>query len=41
MNTLQHEPLAPLGGTKQSGIGRERGAWGMEAFLKAQTLVVG
>lgn len=41
VNTLRHEPLAPFGGMKQSGIGRESGAWGMEAFLEAQTLVVG
>lgn len=41
VNTLRHEPLGPFGGMKQSGIGREGGAWGMEAFLEAQTLVVG
>jgi len=41
VNTLRHEPMAPFGGMKQSGIGRESGAWGLEAFLEAQTLVVG
>ncbi|KAF1016981.1 MAG: putative aldehyde dehydrogenase [Stenotrophomonas maltophilia] len=41
VNTLQHEPLAPFGGMKQSGIGRESGAWGMEAFLEPQTLLEG
>jgi len=40
VNTLRHEPLAPFGGMKQSGTGRESGAWGMEA-LEAQTMVVG
>ena len=33
INTLAHEPLAPCGGFKQSGIGREYGTFGLEAFL--------
>ena len=39
VNTLQHESLAPFGGMKQSGIGRESGQWGLEAFLEQQTVM--
>ncbi|HAL22234.1 MAG TPA: aldehyde dehydrogenase [Stenotrophomonas sp.] len=39
VNTLQHESLAPFGGMKQSGIGRESGQWGLEAFLEPQTVM--
>jgi acyl-CoA reductase-like NAD-dependent aldehyde dehydrogenase len=31
-------PLAPFGGYKQSGIGRERGALGFEEFLEVKAL---
>ena len=41
VNTLEHEPLAPFGGVKQSGLGREMGKWGMQAYLEPKTLVVG
>ncbi len=34
VNTLAHEPAAPFGGFKQSGIGREYGTFGIEAFLE-------
>jgi aldehyde dehydrogenase (NAD+) len=34
INGLHHEPLAPFGGFKQSGIGREFGAFGLEAYLE-------
>ena len=39
VNTLDHEPKAPFGGFKQSGIGRESGKWGIEAFLEPKTLL--
>ncbi len=41
LNTLDHEPKAPFGGFKQSGLGREMGKWGMQAYLEAKTLLVG
>jgi aldehyde dehydrogenase (NAD+) len=39
VNTLAHEPLAPFGGVKQSGIGRENGVYGLEAFLEPKSVV--
>jgi aldehyde dehydrogenase (NAD+) len=39
VNGLHHEPMAPFGGFKQSGIGREFGAFGLEAFLEPKTLL--
>ncbi|MDY0746009.1 aldehyde dehydrogenase family protein [Paucibacter sp. R3-3] len=39
INGLHHEPLAPFGGFKQSGIGREFGAFGLEAYLEPKTLL--
>jgi len=41
VNTMAHEPKAPFGGVKQSGLGREMGKWGMQAYLEAKTLMVG
>jgi len=41
VNTLAHEPKAPFGGVKQSGLGREMGKWGMLAYLETKTLMVG
>jgi acyl-CoA reductase-like NAD-dependent aldehyde dehydrogenase len=29
INTLAHEPRAPFGGFKHSGLGREMGKWGI------------
>jgi aldehyde dehydrogenase (NAD+) len=37
INTLAHEPAAPFGGFKQSGIGREYGTFGLEAFLEPKS----
>lgn len=39
INTLKHDPLAPFGGYKNSGIGRENGIYGLEAFLEAKTII--
>ena len=39
VNTLAHEPAAPFGGFKQSGIGREYGTFGLEAFLEPQAVL--
>lgn len=39
VNTLAHEPAAPFGGFKQSGIGREYGVFGIEAFLEPKSLL--
>lgn len=41
VNTLEHEPQAPFGRFKQSGVGREMGRWGMQAYLEPKTLLVG
>ena len=35
----QSEPDAPFGGFKQSGIGRENGIYGIEAFLEAKSVI--
>ena len=39
VNTLAHEPKAPFGGFKHSGVGREMGAWGISAFMEPKTLI--
>ena len=39
VNGLYDEPLAPFGGFKQSGLGREFGSFGLEAYLEPKTLV--
>jgi aldehyde dehydrogenase (NAD+) len=39
INGLHHEPLAPFGGFKQSGLGREFGAFGLEAFLEPKSVI--
>jgi aldehyde dehydrogenase (NAD+) len=39
VNTLAHEPRAPFGGFKYSGLGREMGKWGMSAYLEPKTLL--
>jgi aldehyde dehydrogenase (NAD+) len=39
INTLSHEPAAPFGGFKHSGIGREYGAYGLDAFLEPKAVI--
>jgi len=38
VNSIRPELVAPFGGRKQSGVGREFGVFGMEAFLEAKTI---
>lgn len=40
VNGAPHEPLAPFGGFKQSGLGREFGVFGLEAFLEPRAVLV-
>jgi aldehyde dehydrogenase (NAD+) len=39
INGAPHEPLAPFGGFKQSGIGREYGVFGLEGYLEPQSVL--
>ncbi|WP_219118514.1 aldehyde dehydrogenase family protein [Janthinobacterium sp. UMAB-56] len=39
INGLYDEPLAPFGGFKQSGIGREFGTYGLEAYLEPKAMM--
>ncbi|MBB6248601.1 aldehyde dehydrogenase family protein [Rhodanobacter sp. A1T4] len=39
INTLAHEPKAPFGGFKQSGLGREYGTFGLDAYLEPKSLL--
>jgi aldehyde dehydrogenase (NAD+) len=39
INSIQHDPLAPFCGYKQSGIGREYGVLGLESYLEPKTLI--
>lgn len=39
VNCLKHDPQAPFGGFKQSGIGREMGVYGLEAYLEPKTII--
>jgi aldehyde dehydrogenase (NAD+) len=41
VNGVYDEPLAPFGGFKQSGIGREFGTFGLEAYLEPKAIVGG
>jgi aldehyde dehydrogenase (NAD+) len=38
VNGGRHNPLAPFGGYKQSGLGREFGTFGLEEFLEIKSL---
>ncbi|WP_255326511.1 aldehyde dehydrogenase family protein [Sphingobium sp. EM0848] len=39
INAVPREPHAPFGGFKQSGIGREFGAFGLDAFPEPRTII--
>jgi len=39
INTLKHDPLAPFGGYKQSGFGREGGILGLEEYLEPKAYI--
>jgi aldehyde dehydrogenase (NAD+) len=39
INAVTHEPKAPFGGFKQSGLGREFGVFGLEGYLEPKTLL--
>ncbi|MGO4737308.1 aldehyde dehydrogenase family protein [Bosea sp. 2KB_26] len=39
INGAPMEPLAPFGGFKQSGIGRENGVFGLEAYLEPKAVM--
>lgn len=39
INAAPHDPLAPFGGFKQSGIGREYGVFGLESFLEPRAVL--
>src|SRR5271170_3369126 len=41
INTLNHDPLTPFGGYKQSGIGREGGIYGLKEFLEPKAIILG
>ena len=40
INGLFHDPQAPFGGFKQSGMGREFGVYGLEAYLEPKAILV-
>jgi aldehyde dehydrogenase (NAD+) len=39
INGTTDDPQAPLGGFKYSGVGREYGRYGMEAFLETRAIL--
>jgi acyl-CoA reductase-like NAD-dependent aldehyde dehydrogenase len=38
LNSIQPHNEAPFGGFKMSGIGRDRGVWGLEAYSEVQAV---
>jgi aldehyde dehydrogenase (NAD+) len=40
INGFSDEPKAPFGGFKQSGIGREFGVYGIEAYLETRSVLL-
>lgn len=40
INGFKHDPLAPFGGFKQSGIGREFGVFGLEEYVEPKSILV-
>jgi len=40
VNRITPDLLAPFGGVKESGIGREFGEYGFEAFLEPKTVAL-
>ena len=39
INCIAHDPLAPFGGFKQSGFGREGGILGFEEYLEPKAYI--
>jgi aldehyde dehydrogenase (NAD+) len=39
INGAPHDPAAPFGGFKQSGLGREYGVFGLQAYLEPKALL--
>ena len=39
INTLSHDPFAPFGGFKQSGMGREGGIFGLQEYLEPKAII--
>ena len=39
INGAFHDPLAPFGGFKQSGYGREFGVYGLDAYLEPKAII--
>jgi len=39
VNGFSHDPQAPFGGFKQSGIGREYGVYGLQAYLEPKAIL--
>jgi aldehyde dehydrogenase (NAD+) len=39
INTIGHDPFAPFGGFKQSGMGREGGIFGLQEYLEPKAII--